>query len=364
MKPTFKKNLPLIITLIVLGTLSIVIGKKRMSTDTFEVKNLRPLRDTIGFAQYDWQMDSLMARLDRKGWNKTEGKPWKMAICPHDDYTYVGTLFPEVLQNVKAKTVILIGVAHRAAALGIEDSLVFDSYTHWKAPWGDIQVSPIREELFELLQTDYATINDSLQKIEHSVESMIPFLQYFNRDVSIVSILVPAMTPDRMHDCGEALAKAIQKVADQRNWSWGEDYAIVVTTDAMHYGNEDWGGFDRALYGCDDAGNEKARNHESEIIQNCLQGEVKPENIRLFSNYTINPENHREYIWYWCGRYCVPTTLWTTYYLNDTESLDGEFIGYATSITSEHIPVDDLGFGRTAIATDCHWVGYAALGYR
>jgi MEMO1 family protein len=29
-----------------------------------------------------------------------------------------------------------------------------------------------------------------------------------------------------------------------------------------------------------------------------------------------------------------------------------------------HIPVDDIRMGRTAIATNCHWVGYAALGYR
>jgi len=58
-----------------------------------------------------------------------------MVICPHDDYTYVGTLYPELLQNVKAPNLILIGVAHKAAQLRIEDSLVFDSYTDWKGPW-------------------------------------------------------------------------------------------------------------------------------------------------------------------------------------------------------------------------------------
>lgn len=28
---------------------------------------VRPLRDTVGFAQYSWQMDSLMTRMGRKG---------------------------------------------------------------------------------------------------------------------------------------------------------------------------------------------------------------------------------------------------------------------------------------------------------
>ena len=329
-----------------------------------ETKNVRPQKDTIGFAQYPWQMDSLMARIERKGWERQTGEPWKMAICPHDDYTYVGELFPETLHNVKAPNVILIGVAHRAAAMGIEGSLVFDSYTHWQGPWKDIPVSPIREELFEILKFDYAVLNDSLQKVEHSVESMIPYLQYFNRDVSIVSILAPAMSLDRMEESGKALAEAIKTVADRHNWVWGKDYAIVVTTDASHYGNEDWGGNDRANFGCDEAGNEKALALEHEIIKNCLEGEVNPEDIRRFSEYTLNAEDFHEYIWYWCGRYSVPTTLWTSYYLNDAKTLNGEFIGYYTSITTEHIPVDDLGFGRTAIATDCHWVGYAALGYR
>lgn len=342
----------------------LIVSCSGIKNETSDEKRVRLQKDTVGFAQYPWQMDSLMNRIDRKGWTKTSGEPWKMAICPHDDYTYVGKIFPEVLHNVKAPNVILIGVAHRAAALKIEDRLVFDTYTHWQGPWKDVPVSPIREELFELLKADYAMLSDSMQKIEHSVESMIPYLQFFNRDVSIVSILVPAMSPDRMNESGKALANAIKIVTEKRGWVWGKDYAIVVTTDAVHYGNEDWGGADRATYGCDDAGNEKARNRESKIIKNCLKGEVNPENIVLFNKYTLNSENHREYLWTWCGRYSVPTTLWTTYYLNNEQTLNGEFIGYSTSITNQHIPVEDLGFGRTAIASDCHWVGYAALGYR
>jgi AmmeMemoRadiSam system protein B len=328
------------------------------------VQKIRPLKDTIGFAQYSWQMDSLMERLDLKGWNKSPGLAWKTVICPHDDYTYVGTLYPELLKNIKAPNLILIGVAHKAAKLGIEDSLVFDSYTAWKGPWKNVPVSPVREEIYNLLAKKFAIINDTLQKVEHSVEALIPFLQYFNRNINIIPILVPAMNPDRMEACGKALAEAIQTVAKKHKWEWGTDFAIVSTTDAVHYGTEDWGGLNRAYYGCDNQGNMKAREHESVIIDSCLKGEVVTEKIRLFSNYTLNPENFREYKWTWCGRYSVPVALYTSYYLNSGSPLTGELIGYSTSITSAHIPVDDLGMGWTAIATDCHWVGYAALGYR
>ena len=325
---------------------------------------IRPLKDTVGFAQYSWQMDSLMSRIKRLGWEAHPGLPWKFAICPHDDYTYVGKLYPELLQNIKAPNLILIGVAHKAAQLHIEDSLVFDSYKCWKGPWKNISVSPAMEEIFSLLAGKFAIVNDSLQKIEHSVEAMIPFLQYFNRNISIIPILVPTMSPERMEACGKALADAIRAVAKGHKWEWGTDYAIIVTTDAVHYGNEDWGGVDRAYFGCDENGNIKARDHEAEIIDSCFTGELKPEKIRLFNNFTLKSENYRDYKWTWCGRYSVPVASYASYYLNESKPLSGELVGYSTSITSAHIPVDDIVMGRTAIATNCHWVGYASIGYR
>jgi AmmeMemoRadiSam system protein B len=327
-------------------------------------RSVRQLVDTVGFARYSWQMDSLMSRLDSRGWINQGGAPWKFAICPHDDYTYVGVLYPELLSNIKAPNLILIGVAHKAARLGIEDSLVFDSFNYWKGPWGNIKISPAREEIFDQIKSRFAIVSDTLQKVEHSVEAMIPFLQYFNREVTFVPILVPAMNEDRMQECGHALAEAISTVAKRHKWEWGRDYAIIVTTDAVHYGNEDWGGADYAFFGCDSAGNIKAREHEYEIIDSCLTGKVTPEKIRLFNSYTLKSDNYKSYRWTWCGRYSVPVALYTSFYLNDSKPLDDQLIGYSTSITSEHIPVNDIGMGITAIATDCHWVGYAAIGYR
>lgn len=282
-----------------------------------------------------------------------------MMIIPMLEY-----LYPELLQNIKAHNLILIGVAHKAAQLGIEGSLVFDSYTYWKGPWKNIRISNARKEIYDLLSRKFATKNDTLQKVEHSVEAMIPFLQYFDRNVSIISILVPAMSPDRMESCGKALAEAIRTVAKNHHWEWGTDFAVVATTDAVHYGNEDWGGTDRAYFGCDDKGNIKAREHESGIIDSCLKGEILPGKIRQFNAYTLKPENFREYKWTWCGRYSVPVALYTAYYLSEGSPLSGQLVGYSTSITSGHIPVDDIRMGRTAIATNCHWVGYASIGYR
>lgn len=327
--------------------------------------SIRPLRDTVGFAQYPWQIDSLISRMYHgvRDWKVASEPGLKLAICPHDDYTYVGRLYPELLKNIKAPVLFLIGVAHRAAAMHIQDSLVFDSYTAWKGPWNNVPVSVAREEVYKELTGKYAIINDSLQKVEHSVEAMIPYLQYFNKGISIIPVLVPSMSPDRLDECGKALAGAIRKVAGKHKWEWGTDYAIVVTTDAVHYGNEDWGGSDFAFYGCDAEGNRRAREHESIIIDSCLTGKLTRARVRLFSKYTLDPVDFRKYKWTWCGRYSVPLALFTSSYLNGDKELTGYLTGYSTSITSPHIPVNDLRMGITAIAKDCHWVGYASLAY-
>lgn len=354
----------LIKVLLFVSLFASLVGCKTQSSDNTEERNVREQKDTIGFAQYSWQMDSIMARIGDDSWDRLNGEPWLMAICPHDDYSYVGSIYPAVLHNIKSDVVFLIGVAHKAALLGLEDSLIFDTHTHWRAPWKDMKVSDARDELYASLKDNYAMLSDTMHREEHSLEALIPFLQYYNRNVEIVPILVPAMSTERMEVTGKALAKAIRDMADKRDWVWGRDYSIVVTTDAVHYGNEDWGGSDYAKFGCDDKGNEKAREYEKEIISLSLEGEISLEKIRLFSEYTLDPEDYRTYIWTWCGRYCVPLTMYTAFFLDQEKSLNGEYIDYSTSITREHIRVDDLMMGHTAIATDCHWVGYAALGYR
>jgi AmmeMemoRadiSam system protein B len=276
----------------------------------------------------------------------------------------VGKLYPELCQKIKAQNLILIGVAHTAARMSVEDSLVFDSFDEWKGPWKNVRVLPERDSIYRLLAHKYAVKNDSLHIAEHSIEAMIPFLQYFNPDVSIIPILVPAMSPARMEECGKALAEAITAIAEKNKWEWGRDYAIVVTTDAVHYGNEDWGGRDMAYYGCDDEGNLIALEHEKEIIDSCFLGDIEPGKIRKFNTYTLDGKDFHNYKWTWCGRYCVPVAMYAAYFLNNGRNLTGELTGYSTSITSVHIPVDDLQMGRTAIATKCHWVGYASIGYR
>lgn len=319
--------------------------------------------DSVGFAVTAQQMDGVMSRLSWYPDTVNGDNPWKVCISPHDDYIYVNDIYPQLLQNIKSDIVILFGVAHKAASLGLADSLVFDSHDYWSGPYGNVKISDIRSEIESLLPENLYTVNDSMHKIEHSLESLIPFLQYFNRDIEIIPILVPFMSPEKMRETGDALALAIDKIIKERSLEPGSDISIVITSDAVHYGNEDWGGKDQAEFGCDTLGNSMAMNREREILEKCLTGELTEEKIKLFSSYTLQSDDYHVYKWTWCGRYSIPVGLYTSLKLFGSDLEQGKLIAYSTSITNKHIDFRDLGMGTTAIATACHWVGYPAIGF-
>jgi MEMO1 family protein len=335
--------------------------------------SVRHMVDTIGFAHYAWQVDSVMNRINRLQSSKLKkatpnnDKPWRVAICPHDDHTYVGWQYPAVLGNIKAKTVIIFGVAHKARYFNISNKIVFDSYKYWHAPYGNIKISKLREEIMKGLPDSTYMVSDTLQQFEHSVEGLLPFLQYFNRDVEIVSILVSSMNFDRMNEIAKPLAESVAKAMNNHELVWGKDIAIVLSNDAVHYGDEEWSGKNLAPFGADTTGYKRAVAHEHGIIDSCLLGLLGSERVKLFIRNTVLPNDYKEYKWTWCGRYSIPFGLLTSLNLQEqlkVEPLIGQFVGYSTSIDHEPLPVEDLRLGRTAMASIRHWVGYASVGYK
>lgn len=330
---------------------------------------LRPLADTVGFAHNAVQMDSIMKRLTRmfpKETSTSQQKNLKVIISPHDDYTYVSNLYPVALSGVKAPVVILIGVAHKARAMGIENKMIFDSYTHWKGPYKEVKVSSMREEIIAQLPKGSFEVNDSLQKVEHSVEAIVPFLQYYNPTVQIVSILTPAMSYQRMDTLSAYLANALQEVSVKNKLQWGRDAVMIISNDAVHYGDEGWNGRNFARYGADSAGYLQADEFEHKLMRECLEEKMDKEKIKKFTQYTVKQEDFREYQWTWCGRYSVPFGLLTAIQWQKALSsspIKGTLLGYGNSLNTTHVPVEDLGLGVTAPFSIRHWVAYAVIGY-
>ena len=321
------------------------------------------MHDTIGFTKYDWQLDSIYNRLGIK--DVKNNLQWKAAICPHDDYKYAGRLYYESLRGINANTIILIGVAHRARNFNLQDKLIFGDFTHWESPYGDLKVSDLNAEIMErLLKTSYLVHND-MQELEHSLEAIVPFLHRKNKNLEIIPILVPYVNYETIEGISTTLAEVVSNILKEKNLVYGKDVAVVISNDAVHYGNEEWSG-NLAPFGVDEEGTQKARALDREIITNCLVNEITTEKLKTFTEYTVQKNDYKEYKWVWCGRYSVPFGLSFATKLNQAlynKPLKGTFLQYQSSVDHALIKVEDLGMGTTAIATQKHWVGYASLKY-
>jgi MEMO1 family protein len=343
---------------------------------------LRNQVDTIGFAQYSLQMDSVRNRITRSTLQSgTLQVPYDTAfqltsleihsdtalgvICPHDDYSYAGPLYESVLSTIRSPFVILIGVAHKARALGIENRIVFGNPVSWKGPYGEVTISSLQKKILGKLDTANYLISDSLIQVEHSLEALVPFLQYHHRNLTILPILVAAMNSDRIEEIAANLANSLASVLAKEGMKWGTGYSIAISSDAVHYGDDGWGGKNFAAYGTGIDGYTKAFSKENYLIDSCLGGLMNRTKIRTFSSVTIQQTDFREYAWTWCGRYSVPFGLSLMLQLAEKQEIPlyGKRIGYLSSIDHVRIPVEDLGMGLTAPASLRHWVGYPGVVY-
>jgi AmmeMemoRadiSam system protein B len=338
---------------------------------------MRGQMDAVGYVTTAAQMDSVLSqslkfsaarRKELAAHGVGDDIVFSAAVCPHDDYYYASRLYAIVTPHIRARTVILFGVFHRARAFDCRDQLVFDSFETWRGPYGAVNVSPLRDELIERLPKNDVIVNNDMQQVEHSVEAIAPWLQASNRDVQIVSIMVPYMQWDTMERLSGEVAAALAAIMKERGLSLGEDVAIVTSSDAVHYGDAGWGGSNRAEFGADKTGYEKAVARDHQLIASMLTGTVRPSSLRDFLYACVDSKDVTQYKITWCGRFSVPFGLNVASRVQGTLSgrkLSGTLLDYGTSVSETSLDLEKIpGLGTTTPNNFHHWVGYPAIGYR
>jgi MEMO1 family protein len=284
-------------------------------------------------------------------------------ICPHDDYLYAGRSYRQVLPLLKAKTVVLVGVFHKYRAFGMHDVLVFDDYRAWRAPDGEIAISPLRDAIFSRLPAGMAVRSTAAHDREHSLEALAFWLRHLRPDVEIVPIIVPAASFGRFAELAGATAKALAAEMRRRGLALGPDVAIAISSDAVHYGAD----FAYTPYG--DGGVEayvKACARDRELLAGPLAGAMTRDKARAFFDACVDPGDPTRYRLTWCGRFAIPFGLLL---LGDTAAElgmpapHGWPISYATSVGQPELPLREVGMGATAPANLYHFVGYPAAAY-
>jgi AmmeMemoRadiSam system protein B len=337
---------------------------------------IRGVRDTVGFVISAEQADaviglavqaeaaSLREQDQRLGSSAEAG--FLGGVCPHDDHLYASRVYVHLTQRITAPRVLLVGVFHRARYWDLENRLVFDAFESWHGPWKPVPVDPLREELVKALPPDSVVVDNAMHGLEHSLEAIVPFLQYRNRDVSIVPILAPYMNWEQLSRLSDELADALAAIMERRDWVLGRDLAIVVSSDAVHYGED----FDHAPFGVDAQAYLRALEREHELVERHLAGTLEPSRLRGLLYELVDESDVRRYRLPWCGRFSVPfglELLRKTAQRNGLPVPRGHLLRYGTSLSEPEPAVTDTvrqaGLGYTAPSNFHHWVGYAALGY-
>lgn len=367
------------IVILVAGVTTVMADDRQDLLNSVGIKpenGMRGQMDKVGYVTTAAQMDSVLAQsrtLARARAKELAAKgiatdaAFAAAVCPHDDYYYASRLYALVTPHIKAKTVILFGVFHKAKAFDWRDKLVFDSFDKWRGPYGPVAVSPLRSDLIAQLPKDDFTVNNDMQQVEHSVEGIVPWLQANNRDVEIVSILVPYMRWETMSKLSADVSTVLANIMKERGLALGRDVAIISSSDAVHYGDAGWGGSNHAEFGTTPDGYEKAVARDRKMMEDKLSGNVREQALKDFLYSCVDSKDVTQYKITWCGRFSIPFGLNVASQVNNAliaAPLKGTMLDYGTSLSEVSLDLDKIpGLGTTAPNNLHHWVGYPAIGY-
>jgi len=143
-------------------------------------------------------------------------------VSPHAGYVYSGELAAKTLGSVEIpETVIIIGTNHRGAGL----SVALSTRT-WNMPFGPVPVDMDFSALL-LASSSHIKGDELAHNSEHSLEVQVPFLQYFQKNLSIVPLAISHISLPTCLEIAKSLADAVKQA--------GKRVLIVASTDMSHY---------------------------------------------------------------------------------------------------------------------------------
>lgn len=144
-------------------------------------------------------------------------------ISPHAGFIYSGKVAGSVYSSIKIpETVILIGPNHT----GEGPSASIMTKGCWKSPFGSIEID---EKLAQILVDDKPILKKDTQAHikEHSLETQLPFLQFFRKNFKIIPICLKRIGFDQCAQIGQSIASSIKK--------YGQEVLIIASSDMSHF---------------------------------------------------------------------------------------------------------------------------------
>jgi AmmeMemoRadiSam system protein B len=205
-------------------------------------------------------------------------------------------------------------------------------------------------------------------ELEHSIEALTHWLKYYNPDAEIIPICVPYMKWERTQELAKSLSTALAGKIKAEGWKAGSDYAILISNDSSHYGDQDWGGKNYAPFGCGVKGYLEATGRDIKLAGDYLAGQLSLDKLHKLFTALVDEKDPYTYLITWCGRFSIPFGLSVLADVSESpggQPFSGIFLSYGTSVA---LGLMDEGIEpplqTTAPSNLHHWVGYLAMGFK
>ena len=328
--------------------------------NAFSKDDVRKPFDDVSYAWSNKQIEVLIKTIEKMNlpYQKVNGQI-VAAMFPHDDHLYSGVTLNSLVKQIgKRKLAIIFGVTHKTARkIGgpVKNTLIFDNYKYWYAPYQNIKVSDLRDYLEKHLNDKDYIVSNIFHSYEHSIEAVLPFLNYYSRGIEIMPIMVPPMDLKTMDRLSGKLSKQIANYLKENNLAF-KDVIFLISTDANHYGED----FHNLEFGKGEEGHKKARKHDMEIFNKYYKGEITKTRVKSIVKNGVYEKT------LWCGRYSIPFGLLTTEKVvekMEEKHLFGHFVRYDDTYIDPVIPLKGYGFGVSAPFSLKHWVGHISVAF-
>ena len=283
------------------------LGCMLLRAFSVSAQTTRPVRDEVGFCWDSTQMARLVTYLEQEIRPDTDSRTPIAGISPHDDYLYAGKVYGPLFRMLRAKEVVIFGVTHGTVRREIGDPrnvLILETFERWRGVFHPVPVSPLRDSIRASLDARYFIVSNRAHELEHSVEALVPFLQYYNPDIRITPVMVTGMPLERMDEVAGQLSTIIAQYIRRNGLVPGRDIVFLISSDANHYGVD----FNNTPFGEDEEAHRRGTELDRQIAA-CMAGPLDSGTVRTLTAEIWGASYSDPAPVVWCGKYSIPFGL-------------------------------------------------------
>jgi AmmeMemoRadiSam system protein B len=174
-------------------------------------------------------LENMIGSLIPKGKSPAQKNRVKALILPHAAYIYSGKVAAQTVDSAELlQTIIILGPNH--TGLGKPYSIMTEG--KWQTPLGAVAIN---QKLAAQIagNSSYLKSDTLAHDQEHSIEVLLPFLQYFIKEFTIVPIIIMRADYAVYRAIADDIFKAITALSVEK------EVLLVASSDMTHYEPQD-----------------------------------------------------------------------------------------------------------------------------